>query len=116
MLTLVGLSTLILPSPEQGDQETIDLRTVIKSSMNGTRYSFTSRPIIKTFDYSFTYMNGPKREEIRKFLIANRGRKLVLTDHKNVVRNVQIKSEPIEIVHQGIRNHTLTLQFEEVPS
>lgn len=105
---------LELPSPKSRDQETLDLRTRIKRSMNNTVWSFKSGDPIRRFFLDFGNLNRNTTLLILDFVRSTAGQTVIYTDYRGVSWNAKITVDPLTITHAKTRDSTVRLELEVV--
>lgn len=104
-----------LPSPNNGDTQTIKLRTKPYRAMDGTVWSYISTPNQYVFKLSFGNVNRPKILEMIQFLKDTTGiTEIIYTDYEKVPWIGTILTKPFESQHVGPRNSSFSLEFEGV--
>lgn len=106
--------TLILPSPQLGDRERIDLRFVYKRMMDGTIRSYKMGTPITVLEIEFKNVNRPKVLEVINFLRATAGKIINYVDYREVSWTGRIMNQPFESTHVAIRDNSFTLIFETI--
>lgn len=129
IILTTNAGTIQLPSANFGDGERIHLGLTVKRAMDGTLWANHQTPPRKVYFFSVSGLNIPKRRQLEGFLKDSRGQRFeILFDYpepdlkenntpENAKRVIAILlSTPFEAVHQGIRNTTAALEFEELPN
>ena len=79
-------NSVVLPSPDFGDNYTIDPQVLIRQSRvnEPTVYKSDDWPIQKSHRYSFSGLKNTEREDIKGFLAETTGGLIDFTDHNAV--------------------------------
>ena len=85
-----GVSTatdeVTISSPVIGDSKQVDSRVIIRKSRGGTQlgYKDVDWPISKLYSYNFKALTETKYDELKDFLKAYAGQKIMVTDHDQI--------------------------------
>ena len=103
---------LVLPNPQLGNREAINLRGKYNRMMDGGIYGYKLGIPITSFDLDFANVNRPKVLETINFLRASAGQIVTFTDHRNVVWTGHLMDAPFDASHAAIRDNRFKLMFE----
>ena len=92
-------TTLILPRPDFGDDENLDLKVMYHQAMDGTIYSYvqTSDRIALSHNYILT---REKAEELRRFFLAYSTSNIRLYNYDDTIWVVQFEDKELQITTQ----------------
>lgn len=89
------VTTIVLPRPELGDQESLTSQVNTKYSTNGTKYTYVKKSTRRRFLWSFV-LTRPKALELRAFLRVYGGEQAKVTDHNDQVWVGNFINNPFE--------------------
>lgn len=88
-------TTVVLPSPKDGDSQAPAQSINVKQSMNGTLYSYVKSNARSKLQYSLT-LSRMKALELRAFIQAYYRAQIRLTNHEGEVWDVYLTVNPFE--------------------
>lgn len=121
MITLTGGGkVVVLRSASFGDGYRVHLGLQLKRSMDGTPYCTIKTPVRKLHFFTVTNFNTPKRLEVQDFIRATAGKDVMIRftypEVDELIINARLVGQPFETTHQGVRNTTVDLEYEELPN
>ena len=96
--------SIVLPSAEFGDSETLGTRTEFRSSMSGQLYSYIATPMLHTVNLTINGLSKDKREELITFLNTAAAQDTRLIDNEGVNWKGKIITDPFEFTVDGRGN------------
>ena len=104
-------STTVLPDPQFSDTQNAVQSLNIQRTIDGTRYSYAKKPGLKKLVYHFS-LSRMKAEELKAFLGAYYGAKVLLTNHKGERWSVWFTANPFDFVYKGRETVEMDLEFQ----
>lgn len=100
MILTKGSDSVILRSPEWGDNEIYDDKVLVNETRGGTilAYRDSDWSTDTTYQYTFTTLTESTIDSLRTFLINHVGTRITLTDHLGYVRAGYIVTDVFDIV------------------
>lgn len=109
---LESLDELVLPNAQLGDAYTIDGQIISRKSRGGSLLGVRDIdwPLIKSIEYTFPLLTEVQLFSLIDFMTEHVGKKLLLTDYKDVERLGHINSDILNVttIHD-ICSYTVSL-------
>lgn len=86
----------VLPNPDLDDEESYDIATLVRKSMNGKIYSYNSRPSSteKRLIFSWTNIARGKIVEVIEFIEIYSGKFIRVIDHNGKIWKMILETNP----------------------
>jgi hypothetical protein len=118
-------SVVLLPNPQLGDTEQVNIRSKFMWSMAGTTYSYISTPVAGKFILHFSQILRAKVLELRALILAARATTVTYRDYDGADHTVKILGDPFEDIVDSPAEcadtpetreeyHSFVLELEEV--
>ena len=114
MLITYGATTLTITDPEQGENQQVDSRAIVRQSRNGEQITVSYWVEQVNNTYSYAALTETKKNEVLTFLSLVAGRLVTVTDHNKTYTGMLSTSACEVITVQDICWYDLTFEIMEV--
>lgn len=106
---------ITLPSPELFDSRTVRLGGKFRRSRDNSLYGYKTA-VLEQLDLSYAHMNRPDIESFRAWLELAVGNEVTIVLDSGDTWVGHILNDPMDFVHESVRNNTFTVSLEGVQS
>ena len=120
MLTLtLGQLSIVLPSPDFGDKESVNYRKVINKSRGNEliispKMGYQYLNAITTYSYSVSFINELLKQQLLTFLASTVGQVINIVDYNDATYNGIILTTSAEITQPGRNNNQVNLDIMKI--
>jgi hypothetical protein len=108
--------SILMPDPELANSRGQAISSNLRTSRNGTQYTYVRKGLNKTLTYTFENMGRGKLVELQEFIKTYQGSPFRIEDHHGVMWSAFLTPETVETVMDQrafpvLESGSITLEF-----